>query len=324
MSNGGTLDSDRTRTQSLLLTCADFTLVGILELTRFLSRFVPPSLLDSLFDFFGAAAFYARPGARGKLVQKIRSIITDVSDQKELERIGRRVFAAFLRPILDLVLFSRYGDTIMRDLEVEGLEHLERADAQGKGVLMLFAHTGSFDISSAVWSKLGKPFTPVIFHPASTPVPHYVSTMAIFGQMLGCDRDNPVFWAGNDTVAKVRGHLSKGKRVAITFDVDGPCIVDFFGRPAALADGIARFALSTGAPIVPYVLLRGKKPLERRLIVYEPLRYELSGEKSKDIATIMEQVVKAGERMVREDPGQWMSLFGLWHWWEKAEELSST
>jgi KDO2-lipid IV(A) lauroyltransferase len=296
-------------------------LLGIFHLTKFLSRILPPQILNSLFSGIGSIVFYALPGMSQRLQNKISDALPEITDQDEIKLIARHTCGAFLRPMLDLIMFWRHGDRIMRNIDITGTEYLDEADAEGKGVLLLFAHLGSFDLFAVVMARLDKPFTPIIFHPRTTPVPKYVATLAIFGQMLGCDPLSPVFWVGKDTVKKVRGHLAAGKRVGVTFDVDGNCAVELFGRPAALADGIAHFAIDSGAPIVPFALFHGKEPLDRRLIFYEPLRYELTGNRSDDVKTIMTEVAKAGERMVREEPDEWMSWFGLWHWWDRAKEL---
>lgn len=299
----------------------EYLLLGIFHLTKTLSRILPPETLSGIFDVFGSIMFYALPGTSRRLQNKISDALPDLADQEEIRRIARRTCSSFLRPMLDLILFWRHGDRIMREMSIGGMEHLEQADAEGKGVLLLFAHLGSFDLFAVVMARLHKPFTPIIFHPRTTPVPKYVSTLALFGQMLGCDPLSPVFWVGKDTVKKVRAHLAAGKRVGVTFDVDGNCVVELFGRPAALADGIAHFAIDSGAPIIPFALFHGREPLDRRLVIYEPLRYELTGNRSDDVKTIMTEVAKAGERMVREEPEEWMSWFGLWHWWDKAREL---
>jgi phosphatidylinositol dimannoside acyltransferase len=308
---------------NLFFLAAEIFLLSIFHLARLLSLFLPPAAMQALFEAFGAAIYYGRPRMRHNLETKISDALPEITDSKTVERIARHACGSFLHPMFDLLMLARHGGRIMSGLEVSGLEHLEEADAMGKGVLMLFAHFGSFDIFAPVMARYGKPFTPIIFNPFDTPVPRYISTLSLFGQRLGCDREFPVFWVGVNIKEKVMGHLARGKRVGITFDVDGTCIVDLFGRPAALADGIARFAINSGAPILPFTLMQGEKPLDLRLTFFEPLRYELTGDRHRDIDTIMREVVRAGEEMVRQDPGQWMSWFGLWHWWDRAEELAA-
>ncbi len=314
---------EKSGARNAFLFALDHLLLFMVHFTRLLARFVPPAALDSFFDLLGKAACRLLPGMGEKLAAKAGEILGGDLQPLELERISHGVCASALKPILDMALLWRHGERMMARLRVEGMENLEEAESEGRGVLLLFVHTGSYDISPVLFNRLGKPFTPVMFHPHSTPVHRYVTEMAVFGQILGCDREHPVIWAGRETGEKVRGLLKAGKRVGIALDVDGPCVVDFFGRPAALADGIARFALETGAPIVPFAVLRGPGPLDRRLILYPRLRHEPSGDKGSDIKTVMRQAALAGERMIREDPAQWMSLFGIRHWWEKAERIAA-
>ena len=313
---------DRIRQKSnIFFRLVESFLLSIFYFTKLLSRFLPPAALTILFDSFGTIVFYARPGMRRRLEDKISDAMPEITDRREIAQIGRQACGAAIRPILDLVLFWRYGDRIMRDMTIEGMEYLDKADAEGKGVIMITAHIGSFDLIMVSMARLERYLTPIMFHPSTTPVPRYYITLTIFGQTLGCDHDNPVFWTGLDTVRKGREHIAKGKRLGIAFDVDGHCVVELFGRPAALADGIAHFALDTGAPVVPLCLLRGRKALDRRLKFYEPLEYSLTGDRSNDVKIIMREVAKAGEKQIREAPEQWMSWFGLWQWWEIAEEL---
>ncbi len=312
---------EMTGARKLFFKTVDYTLVGIFNFTKIISRIFPLSVIYGFFNLLGYAIFYGRPRMREGLLLKLSDALPEINDRREIARIGREVCTAYIMSIMDYFVFWKYGERYMGEMRIEGLEYFDRADKQGKGVFVLAAHHGAAVLIHAIMARLGRPYTPILWHPDSTPLPRFVTTMALFGQSLGCDPEQPVFWAGQDTIKKVREHLAKGKRVGLTFDVEGSHVVDFFGRPAAIASGIAHFAYDSGAPIVPICHLRGKRLADRRLVIYEPLSYQLTGDRKQDIAIIMREVVKAGERQIREDPGQYWSWFGLWAWWEKAEEL---
>jgi lauroyl/myristoyl acyltransferase len=291
------------------------------HLTRVLMRLAPPSILEGFFNALGSLAFYSVPGVGQRLERKISDSLPEVTDPRRINLIGRRACSSLLLPIFDILFFRRYGDRFMRELRVEGFDNLLTADAAGRGVILLGAHNGINALRISAMSRIGKPYTPIYLHPSSSPVPRYYMTMCSFGVTLGCDRDEPVFWTGENTKNKVREHLCKGKRVGIDFDVPGKCVVDFFGRPGALADGIAHFAIETGAAIVPFMLVRGENAFDNRLVFYEPIVCELSGELNGDVQYIMQKVAMAGEEMIREAPEQWESWFGIRYFWELAEEL---
>ncbi len=299
----------------------EFMLTGFFDLTRLMSRILPPSSLYAVFNAAGYLLFRARPGMREHLLETLRQALPEIKDEKELEAIAIQASGALVYPLLDMAIFKRHRERMMRELTVEGMENLDAADAQGKGVILFSLHLGSFSIATAVFAHLEKHFTPLALPPSESPVPRYITAVTLYAQFLGCDRENPAFWTGKDVISKVVQHLARGKRVAITYDVVGDFVADFFGRPTAMASGIARFAQGTGAPLVPFRLLREKDPLKRHLKLYPALACELSGDRDRDVAAIMDAVNRAGEMMVREAPGQWMGWLGLRQWRKKAEEI---
>jgi lauroyl/myristoyl acyltransferase len=315
------MQEDRKRKPDLFFSLIEYLLLTLFHLTRLLSYIAPPSLLDAMFAGLGSIIFYSWPGMRRRLEGKISDAMPEVFDRRETRDIGRQACGAILRPILDLVLMSRYGHRFMSELRIEGLDNLKRADAVGKGVILVGAHQGANALRIATMARLGKAYTPIYLTPEDSPVSRYYMTLASFGKPLGCDPECPVLWTGQDTVRKTREHLSKGKRVGIDFDVEGRCAVRFFGREAALADGIAQFSVDTGAPVVPFALLHGKGSFGHRLVFYEAITVRSKGTRARDVKTIMTEVAKTGESMIREAPGQWMSWFGIRRLWEKAEGL---
>jgi lauroyl/myristoyl acyltransferase len=289
--------------------------------TKALSYILPPSILYLIPKAIGAAFFYARPGMRRRLEAKISDAMPEITDPRELSRIGRQACGSVFMPFFDIFTLTRHGDRYMRGLRLEGMEELERAEAEGKGVILTGPHTGGITIIHAVMAKLGKPYTPIAFNPKDTVMPRYVETLEFYSGILGCDVDEPVFFVGEDIIPKVKKHLAAGKRIGLTFDVDGNAIVDFFGRPAALASGVAHFAYDSGSPIVAFSLQRGKGPLDNLMKVYGTITPDPSSERRSEVARMMREVVDYGEQTIRDIPGQWLSWFGLWQWWDKAREI---
>ncbi len=301
----------------LFLKAVELTLLLLFHLNRLLSLLLPPGVMKALYFTTGYISYYGLPPMRRRLDGKIAAALPGIEQPREITRIGRRACCALLMPSLELIMLQRYPDSYMRGLRVEGMEHLEQADAAGGGVILVGIHQGANATRIAVMSHLGKVYTPVFLFPGESPVARYYTALALFGQELGCDEQCPVFWTGQDTVRRVREHLEQGKRVGIDIDVPGRCVVDFFGRSAALADGIARFAMDTGAAIVPFQLLQGKRILEHRLIIHPPIATLISSDRDENIRAIMCQVSTAAEGMIRDAPGQWMSWFGIRGLWEQ-------
>jgi lauroyl/myristoyl acyltransferase len=303
----------------------DSAMLGLLQVTRLFTRLLPPSIFYSMVKVLGAALYYGRPRVRRDLERKISDAMPEVTSRRKLDRIGRGTYESMLLNVPDFLYFERNAERFMEGLEVEGMENLQRAEARGKGVLIHMTHMGRSPILHAMMHHLGIPFTLVMWHPDTTPVPRYTMNMVIEGLKVGVDTDYLLIWVGpgHDTIGKVRTRLSRSERVGVPFDVPGKRPVEFFGRPAAFADGMAQFAFDSGAPIVPVIIARTRRPYRNRLIIHEPLEYELTGDRRTDTQTIQQEAARACERMIRLAPEQWMSWFGLWHWWSMAEELEA-
>ncbi len=305
----------------LFFRLVDWGMLSLFYLTRFFFLFIPASILNAAFDKMGSLIFYARSGMRERLLGKLSDALPEIEDREELEYIGKHACGSFLRPIYDLNLFARYGDRFMRELNVEGMENLEKAEAADKGVILVGGNLGAASLRLAVLTRLGKSYTALIYKPEDSPLSGYMTAMTSFGADLGHDVDRPVIWAGRDTIPQVYELLQQGGKVAINFDVDGSTVVDFFGYPAAMASGIAHFARKTGAAIVPFAIYRGRDVFGHHLVIHEPIAYEITGDEEHDVESIMSKVMEAGEAMIREAPEQWMSWFGLWQFWAKAAEI---
>ena len=288
---------------------------------RALSYVLPPPILYLIPKGLGALFFYARPGMRRRLEAKISDAMPEIGDPRERSRIGRQACASIFMPIFDIFTLTRHGESYMRGLRIEEMDLLEEAEAEGKGVIFTGPHVGGVGIVHVILAKLGKAYTPIAFNPKDTVMPRYVETLEYYSSILGCDFDEPAFFVGEDIIPKVKAHLAAGKRIGLTFDVDGNHVVEFFGRPAALASGVAHFAYDSGATILAFSLQRGTGPLDNMLKFYGKVIPDTSADRRSEVARMMREVVSFGETTIRDIPGQWLSWFGLWQWWDKAREI---
>lgn len=307
---------------NLLFRVLDGAFMALFNVAKALSRVLPPRILYLIPKGLGAIAFYVKPGMRRRLEARISDALPGIRDPRQLTRIGREACGALFMPLFDIFTLLRHGDAYMRGLRVENEHYADEALALGRGVVYSSAHVGSIGMIHAVMARHGKKYTPIAFKPENVPLPRYVETLAFYGGMLGCDVDEPIFWAGDEgIIPRINAHLAKGKSLGLAVDVGGNSVVEFFGRPAAMASGAAHFAYGAGAPIVPFVLLRGSTGLDSRLVFYEPIYCDPGAERRSEVKRLMREVMAGCERMVREAPEQWISWFGLWRFWEDAQKI---
>ncbi len=315
----------------------DASLVKIFRALQWLGHVLPARVMVTLYDLAGDFLYAARPAMRRNLLAKLAAALPEMTGERQLRRIGRMGCRAIVRPTLDLILYDSYGDRIRAQLEVTGEEYLAEAEALGRGVLLTTVHLGGFSIISSLLANRGAPGTMLVYDPKDIPVPRYVNSMYEMAMRLGCDPDDPMIFTGEDTVARVKDLLSRHKRPLIPVDVDGSTVVEFFGRPAALASGVAYFALENGAPIVPVILRRKPGLFQMELRFYPSIipaareeedaaadEREPGAERHEEaVRDLVQHVARLCERIVKESPEQWMSWFGLFHWWDLAEKILS-
>jgi KDO2-lipid IV(A) lauroyltransferase len=213
----------------------------------------------------------------------------------------RRLLRATLRATVTGMLESLRGwfapAAALRGLvEVEGLEHLAAARADGRGVLLVTGHSPHLELGGRLLSKaLGAPIDIVVRRNNDPCIERFID---------GARRR--VF---ADTIAKkdVRGllrALSSGRLVAYAGDQDfnnQHAFVPVVGVQAATLVAIPELARRGNAAVLPYWFQR-EADGRYRLWIEPPWRDWPSGDATADAARYM----AALERVVRRHPEQYL------------------
>src|SRR5699024_2614630 len=123
----------------------DFLTWLLLQPVRLLGR-LPPNLARALVRPLGPLFALALPSRR-RIVDRNLALCFPELDEAERRRLRRRHFR-FLAEMLaeGAIAWCRPGRLDERFGTVEGLEHFERAQQSGRGVLMLTGHATSLEL----------------------------------------------------------------------------------------------------------------------------------------------------------------------------------
>jgi KDO2-lipid IV(A) lauroyltransferase len=229
-------------------------------------------------------------------------------DEARVERTARGVYAHFGSVILDLLwMEGRSARELLALADLDGLEVMQAAVAEGRGVLSPSAHYGNWEVqavaSSPLIGRIGS-----IARPLDNP--------ALDRRLVGfrTSTGNEVFYKKN-ALGRVMRALRAGHTVAVLIDQnvqerDG-IFVRYFGRPAATTTVAAAVALKTGCAIVPVRCTL--QPNGRYLMQYGPrVEWKGSGRKDDDVPALTQHLTSIVEAWVREHPEQWLWLHRRW------------
>ena len=252
-------------------------------------------------------AFLFARKARASLTYNLEMAMPTL-DHGELRRITWRNFRNHSKAYADLMRLPVARVEDLRPLlHAQGIEHLEAARARGRGVLVISAHVGSWEVAAAIWSATVAPVS--LFAEELEPAElfeWYRRTRARLGiSVLPLSRGG---------LRQVLQALENEEMVvtAIDRDVLGTGImVDFFGRPARIPDGPAAIALRKGTPLLPVAVYR--RPDDTfQAVGYPPIFAEPTGDRACDVRRVTGELVRRLEEMIRDHPEQWHVPHRIW------------
>jgi Kdo2-lipid IVA lauroyltransferase/acyltransferase len=241
--------------------------------------------------------------SRGRVDENLGIAFGDEMDARERSRLADRFYAHLVRFTCELSWLSRWDtEALRRSSDIVGLEHLARARAEGRGVILLTGHMGNWEVCGARLAVEGVPLLSIARKQGDSPAEMLLArTRERFGvnTVLEPNIREPLRW------------LRSGKALVLFSDrrhaTTGGVCVPFFGKPANSVPGPAWFALRTGSPVLPAASWRrpdGTLCVEVR----PPLTIIRTGDQERETWLNTAQFQLALESFVREHPEQW-----VWH-----------
>jgi KDO2-lipid IV(A) lauroyltransferase len=256
----------------------------------------------------GDLAHWALWGRRGVARQNLALAFGRERTARELDCLCRQSFRQLGMTLAEAcaLLFTAPTSVLSR-VQVEGMEHLTSAMAQGKGVLILTAHFGNWELLAASHSMTGFPRS-VVGRPLDHP---FLDRLAV-RLRVGSGAE---FIDKRRALSEVLSALRRQRMVGIVLDQNASrregVFVPFFGVPASTSKGLALLALRTGAPVVPVFIHR--EPGGRHRVIVDPaVPLSPTGDRDRDVVEATAAFTRIIEAKVRQHPEQWFWLHRRW------------
>jgi KDO2-lipid IV(A) lauroyltransferase len=229
----------------------------------------------------------------------------------ELRRLGRRSFQHLGMSLVEAcVLLFRPPSVLLFRVDVAGHEHLEKAAAEGKGILLLTAHLGNWELLAPSHALTTFELS-IVVRPLDQPLLDRL--VARFRRRSGVE-----IIAKRRALREMLDALRRGRMVGVLLDQNSSraegVFAPFFGIPASTSKGLAVISLRTGAPVVP-VFIRRVGGGRHRVEIEAPLPAPADG----DVVGYTAAFNRTIEAAIRRAPEQWLWMHERWRTRPRAE-----
>lgn len=251
--------------------------------------------------------FALGPSVRRSVLDNMRHVLPKASRRVRRD-MGRRIVRNVLKNYYDLVrLPHQNAGDLERMITIRGIENLENACAQGKGVIMTSGHIGNFSIVAQIAAIRG--FKVAIVTEDIHPPKLYDFVNHLRGRF-----GIKLIKTGTSEVRTIYRFLRDNGLLLLAADrdvTDEGQSAQFFDAPVDLPPGPVVLAARLNVPLIPAHTVR--LPNNRSIVnIYPPLQLQRTGDNEKDTQANLRLIARVLEEMISKAPDQWVVLQRIW------------
>ncbi|MDP2653860.1 MAG: lysophospholipid acyltransferase family protein [Candidatus Omnitrophota bacterium] len=281
----------------------------IYKIGQFIVNYLPLDFSYGFASFVSTLQYHFSPRDRRAVRNNLKEILPDPAD--DLAGKAKQVFQNFGKYLVEFFRMTQSidRDFVHRHITVKNLPYLDDCLKRGKGVIVVTAHIGNWELGAMVLGLLGYPVVAIALPHKERPVNELFNKQR---EMKGVSVV-PVQHAFRRCLEA----LKENKVVALVADRDftsSGFLMDFLGKKAQIPKGPAIFSVRTGAPIVPSFLIRNddntfSMTLEQP--IYPPMQEE--GQIEDDVLqSVIRPYLAVIEQRIRQYPTQWLMFRKYW------------
>lgn len=261
--------------------------------------------------FFGRVAYYVVWKERHFASVNVRLCFPDLPC-REQKRLVKRSFESVGMGLFETALAGWGSDKQIESLihSIEGLEHIEAALKEGKGVLLFISHFATLHIAGRMLAR-DVPFTAMYKGHKN----RFYNQIMASGLSKHCEK-----LVHRSSVKDLIRALKQNKVVWYAPDLnvreDQGIFVPFFGNPACTVTVTARMSKATGAKVIPFNFHRREDGRGYDLKVHPILEEYPTGDVYEDTA----RIAHIQEAFVRAQPEQYFWLYKRFKTRPRGEE----
>lgn len=278
-------------------------------LARFLGLIVislPPKANYALGRIAGILGYCLLHKKRRIALKNLKIAFSHQLSYSQMESIAKKSFISLALNIIEALYIPRIDSRyVNRYVRIENQKYLDDALKMGKGAILLSYHLGNWELANIVCGLQGYTYK-VIVNEQRYPLLNELLNRA--RESKGCKtiprgvalRQIVKALKGNEVVAMVGDQGGKEGRLS-----------KFFGMPASTPSGFVRFALSTGAAVIPAIIVRERR-FSHRIILEAPLTIGAGQESKENLEEYLSRSNRILEYYVSRYPQEYFWFYKVW------------
>lgn len=256
----------------------------------------------------GTLAFYALPRYRRIAIENLNLAFAGEKTPHQIRKIAKDMFKNLAMNALEMVNFRKINKSnIGRFVSIKNSEIAKEAYRKGKGIVVITAHIGNWELMASALRLNGYPGAAVGRRIYFDKYDKYLNSLRRLHDVEIVYRD--------ESPRKALKILRENKILGVVADQDVDSVdgvfVNFFGRPAYTPVGPVALAKASGAPLVPTFIVR-TGPGRHTLVFEKPIELVDTGDRGRDIVINTQKWSDVVESYIRQYPDQWVWLHRRW------------
>lgn len=270
---------------------------------------VLPLPLRKIFaSFIGSVAVFVVPPWRMKMAEANVRECLGVSPERA-RRIAEDSLRRFGRMAVEVLRFPLLDEKSIHSLvKVEGLEYLQKAYAEEKGVIMCTGHFGNWELLGATVALHGYPMLSITRKQNNAGMDKIINE---FRQMAG---QKVTYNRGEHGLLAISRMLREKQLLGVLYDQDtndDGVEIALFGKNCIIPLGPAALSRLYGSPILP-IFLHNNDDWTCTAKIYPPLYAPKTKNKKDDFYQVTRQLADILEEEITAHPEMWFWVHDRW------------
>lgn len=282
-----------------------FLYILLLLLDKFI-LLLPLNLAIIIGRLGGALAYLFLPRYSKITKENLKYAFNGVKSVHQINKIAVKVFCNLGMSAAEILSIPKKKRELNKKIHGIGFEKLDKAFTKGKGVIILGAHLGNWELLPVYLVANGY-YTNTIARRIY--YEKYDEWVRLLRNSTGV---NVIF--RDESARKILEVLKNNELLGIMPDQDIDSVegvfVNFFGRPAYTPIAPVALAMKMGCPILPCFIIRENGG--HKIIIEDPINLRITDNKQEDIVKNTQAWSAIVESYIRRYPEQWVWMHRRW------------